>query len=108
VSARHVAATVLLVAGCSLQVLAVLGVLAMRDVLDRLHYVGLASYGALLCGIAILVRQSFSLLGDKALLTGVLLCVLGPALVHITARALRIREHGDWTEGIESRREELR
>jgi multisubunit Na+/H+ antiporter MnhG subunit len=102
----HVVATVLLVAGCALQVIAVLGAVAMRDVLDRLHYVGLASYGALLCGIAILVRQSFSVIGDKALLVGVLLAVLGPALVHVSARALRIRAHGDWCEGISSHREE--
>jgi multisubunit Na+/H+ antiporter MnhG subunit len=77
----------------------VIGLLAMRDVHDRLHYVGLASYGALLCGIAILVRQSFSLIGDKALLTGVILVALGPVLVHATARSLRIRERGDWREG---------
>jgi multisubunit Na+/H+ antiporter MnhG subunit len=106
VNVRHIAATVLLVAGCSLEVVAVLGVLAMRDTLDRLHYVGLASYGALLLGIAILVRQSFSLIGDKALLCGVLLAVLGPALVHLTARVLLIRERGDWSEGIERHREE--
>jgi multisubunit Na+/H+ antiporter MnhG subunit len=105
VNLRHVLATVLLIAGCSLEVLAVLGAVAMRDVLDRLHYVGLASYGALLCGVAILVRQSFSLIGDKALLTGLLLAALGPVMVHVTARSLRIREHGDWREGIESRRE---
>jgi multisubunit Na+/H+ antiporter MnhG subunit len=103
---RHVAATVLLVAGCSLEVVAVLGVLAMRDTLDRLHYVGLASYGALLLGVAILVRQSFSLIGDKALMCGMLLAVLGPALVHLTARSLRIRAHGDWNEEIERHREE--
>ena len=83
-----------------------IGVSVMRDVFDRLHYVGLASYGALLCAVAILVRQSFSLIGDKALLCGVLLAVLGPALVHLTARALRIRAHGDWSEGIEEHREE--
>jgi multisubunit Na+/H+ antiporter MnhG subunit len=102
----HVIAAVLLVTGCALEVIAVLGAIAMRDVLDRLHYVGLASYGALLCGVAILVRQSFSVIGDKALLTGVLLAFLGPALVHVTARALRIRAHGDWRKGISSHREE--
>src|SRR5438105_5438539 len=59
-STRHVATTVLLIAGCSLQVLAVIGLLAMRDTYDRLHYVGLAGYGALLIAAAILVRESFS------------------------------------------------
>jgi multisubunit Na+/H+ antiporter MnhG subunit len=95
-SARHVAASVLLIAGCSLQVLAVIGLAVMRDAYDRLHYLGLAGYGALLIGVAILVRESFSLIGDKALLTGVMLAVFGPVLGHATARSLRIRERGDW------------
>ena len=93
---RHVAATVLLVAGCSLEVLAVLGLVVMRDVYDRLHYVGLAGYGALLVAVGILVRESFSLIGDKALATAAVLVVLGPVLTHATARSLRIRQRGDW------------
>jgi monovalent cation/proton antiporter MnhG/PhaG subunit len=91
-----VVATVLLIAGCSLQVLAVIGLLVMRDAYDRLHYLGLAGYGALLLGVAILVRESFSLIGDKALLTGVIIAVFGPVVGHVTARSLRIRERGDW------------
>jgi multisubunit Na+/H+ antiporter MnhG subunit len=101
VSPREVIATVVLVAGCSLEALAVIGLVAMRDPYDRLHYVGLAAYGALLAGLAILVRESFSLIGDKALLTGVLLAVFGSVLVHVTARSLRVREHGDWRADIE-------
>jgi multisubunit Na+/H+ antiporter MnhG subunit len=96
-----VAATVLLIGGCTLQVIAVLGLVAMRDAYDRLHYVGLAAYGALLAGLAILVRESFSLIGEKALLTGLLLATFGSVLVHVTARSLRIREHGDWRAEIE-------
>jgi multisubunit Na+/H+ antiporter MnhG subunit len=53
-----------------------------------------------LIGISILVRESFSLIGNKALATGVLLVVLGPVLVHTTARSFRTRELGDWREGI--------
>ncbi|HEY0517478.1 MAG TPA: monovalent cation/H(+) antiporter subunit G [Solirubrobacteraceae bacterium] len=102
---RHATATVLLVAGCTLQVLAVVGLVSMRNTLDRLHYVGLAGYGALLVGVAVLVRQSFSLIGDKALLAGVLLAVLGPVMVHVTARSLRIRAHDGWRAGIEEARE---
>ncbi len=103
---RHVVATVLLIAGVVLEVLAVLGVSTMRDVFDRLHYVGLAGFGALLVGISILVRESFSLIGDKALATGALLVLFSPVLVHATARSFRIRERGDWREGIEEQREE--
>jgi multicomponent Na+:H+ antiporter subunit G len=101
VTVRDVAATVLLVCGTTIEVLAVIGVSAMRDVFDRLHYVGLASFGVLLIGISIVVQESFSLIGDKALATGILVVLLGPVLVHATARSLRTRERGDWREGIE-------
>ena len=105
-SVRHVAATVLLIGGVAIELLAVVGVAVMRDTFDRLHYVGLAGYGALLVGVAILVRESFSLIGDKALLTGALLVLLGPIVVHATARSMRIRLHGSWSEGIEREAEE--
>jgi multisubunit Na+/H+ antiporter MnhG subunit len=98
---RHVVATILLIVGISLEVLAVVGISAMRDSFDRLHYVSLAGYGALLVGIAILVRESFSLIGDKALLIGVLVVVLGPMVVNTSARSFRIRIRGAWREGIE-------
>ena len=56
-SVRHVVAHVLLVGGGALEVLAVIGVAAMRDVYDRLHYVGLAGFGALLIAGAIVVQR---------------------------------------------------
>jgi multisubunit Na+/H+ antiporter MnhG subunit len=101
VSFSHLAALVLLIAGAALELIAVLGLVVMRDAFDRLHYVGLAGYGALSIGIAVLIRESFSLIGDKALATGVLLVAVGPLLVHTTARSFRTRERGDWREGIE-------
>ena len=100
-SFSHVSATVLLIAGLVLELFAVLGLVVMRNAFDRLHYVGLGGYGALLIGIAILVRESFSLIGDKALATGVILVGVGPVLVHTTVRSLRARERGDWSDGIE-------
>lgn len=103
---RHAVAMVLLVSGVALQLLSVIGLTAMRDVFDRLHYVGLASFGTLLIGAAILLQQGFSLIGDKSLAIGVLLVMLSPVLVHTTARSLRIRERGDWREGIERANEE--
>jgi len=103
---RHAIPVILLVAGVALEVIAVLGVSVMRDVLDRLHYVGLAGFGALLVAISILCSESFSLIGDKALVTGVLLVLAGPVLVHTTARSLRTRALGDWRDGIQEHREE--
>jgi multisubunit Na+/H+ antiporter MnhG subunit len=106
VTVKHVVATVLLIGGAALEVLAVIGVAVMRDVYDRLHYVGLAGFGALLIGIAILVRESWSLIGDKSLATGALLVLLSPVLVHTTVRSFRTRELGDWREGIEEVKED--
>jgi monovalent cation/proton antiporter MnhG/PhaG subunit len=96
VSWQAVVALALLVAGALLELIAVLGLCVMRDVYDRLHYVGVAGFGALLIGVAIVVRESFSLIGDKALLVGVVLVITGPVLVQSTARSLLIRETGDW------------
>jgi multisubunit Na+/H+ antiporter MnhG subunit len=96
VSWRPVVAVVLLIAGGLLELIAVLGVCVMRDAYDRLHYVGLAGFGALCISLAILVRESFSLIGDKALLVGIVLVLAGPILVQTTARSLLIRELGDW------------
>jgi multisubunit Na+/H+ antiporter MnhG subunit len=100
-----VAAIVLLVAGGALELVAVLGLCVMRSVYDRLHYVGVAGFGALLVGVSIVVRESFSLIGDKALLVGVVLVITGPILVQSTARSLLVREHGDYRVGIEEARE---
>jgi multisubunit Na+/H+ antiporter MnhG subunit len=105
VSWRAVVAVVLLIAGGLLEVIAVLGLCVMRDVYDRLHYVGLAGFGALLIGVAIVVRESFSLIGDKALLVGVLLVLAGPVLVQTTVRSLLIREVGDWRRRARERAE---
>ena len=105
-SGGEVVSVVLLAAGGLLELLAVLGMCVMRDVYDRAHYVGLAGFGALLTGVAILVRESFSLIGDKALLVGVVLVLSGPVLVHATVRSFLIRESGDWRTRIEDAAEQ--
>ncbi len=93
---RAVVAVALLIAGGLIELIAVLGLCVMRDVYDRLHYVGLAGFGGFLIGVAVLVRESFSLIGDKALLVGVVLILAGPVMVQTTVRSLLIRELGDW------------
>jgi len=93
---RAVVAVVLLISGGLLELIAVLGLCVMRDAYDRLHYVGVAGFGALLIALAIVVRESFSLIGDKALLVGVVLVLTGPILVQTTVRSLLIRQLGDW------------
>lgn len=93
---RSVATDVLLLAGVLILLLCALGVLVMRSAYDRLHYASAAGWGAALIALAILVRQSLSLIADKALLTAVVVVVCGPVLAHATARAARIRERGEW------------
>ncbi|MHB1468240.1 MAG: monovalent cation/H(+) antiporter subunit G [Solirubrobacteraceae bacterium] len=87
---------VLLFAGVALLLMCAAGVLAMHTTLDRLHYASAAGWGALLVALAILVHESFSLIGDKALATAAVMLVSGPGLGHATARALQIRRHGSW------------
>jgi multisubunit Na+/H+ antiporter MnhG subunit len=106
VSWRAVVAVILLIAGGLLELIAVLGICAMRDAYDRVHYVGLAGFGALLIGTSILFQESFSLIGDKALLVGVVLVVSGPVLAHTTMRSLLIRERGDWRAVVDDVRED--
>lgn len=104
----HALAIVMLVLGVGIEAFAVLGLCVLRDLFDRLHCVSLSSYGVLLIGLAILLRQSFSLLGDKALLCGLLLVGLSPVVVHTTARSFRVRLWNDWRARPAELREERR
>jgi multisubunit Na+/H+ antiporter MnhG subunit len=103
---RAVVAVILLIAGGLLEVIAVLGICVMRDAYDRLHYPGLAACGAFLICLAVLIRESFSLVGDKALLVGLILMLTGPVLVQTSVRSLLIRELGDWRIKARERREQ--
>jgi multisubunit Na+/H+ antiporter MnhG subunit len=94
VSLRDAAVYALLAAGVGLLGLSVLGVAFMRGVYDRLHYTGLAAPGGAALCAAVVVRDSFSLIGNKAVVLGLFLLAASPVLVHATARAARIREHG--------------
>jgi multicomponent Na+:H+ antiporter subunit G len=88
---RDAATTILLVAGTAVAGLACLGALLMRDALDRLHYTGALTAAALLIGAAVFVRESFSLIGDRAIIVAVLVLVTNPVLTHATARTLHKR-----------------
>jgi multicomponent Na+:H+ antiporter subunit G len=96
VSVRDVAEYVLLALGGGVQVLSAIGVLAMRNAYERLHYVATAGVGGALVCVAVTVRESFSLIGNKALLLAVFFLVTGPVLVHATARAVRVRDEEGW------------
>jgi multicomponent Na+:H+ antiporter subunit G len=94
-SNRHVAAGSLLFAGVLVELACVIGLLRSRDAYDALHFTGPASgIGALLICGAVLVNESFSQAGIKAIVVAGVLALSGPLLVHATARAARLREDG--------------
>jgi multisubunit Na+/H+ antiporter MnhG subunit len=98
---RSVVAVILLAGGCGLSVVAALGVTVMRDWQDRAHYAALSNFGVFLIALSILVRESFSLIGTKALATGIVLLLAGPVMVHVTLRSGRIRTLGDWRRNVD-------
>jgi multicomponent Na+:H+ antiporter subunit G len=90
---RDAIVTALLVAGLALAGFATLGVVMMREAIDRLHYAGVAASSAVCVAASVFVRNSFSLVGNKALLLAVFVLVTSPLLSHVTARAI-FKEHG--------------
>ena len=88
---------VLLGVGVASVLLSCLGVLVMRDALDRLHFTAPAdTIAPVVVAVAVLVEEPLSSAGIKAVLVAVLIVVTTPVLSHATARAARIREHGRW------------
>jgi multicomponent Na+:H+ antiporter subunit G len=85
---RPVATALLVGAGVGLQLLACLGVVLMRDALDRLHYTATAGLAGCCLAAAVLVEEGPSLIGIKALLLAAFLVVASPVLSHATARAI--------------------
>jgi multisubunit Na+/H+ antiporter MnhG subunit len=96
VSFRHLCVVVLLAAGVGVEAICCLGLIVMRDVFDRLHCAGAVSFGAALVAAAVVVQDSFSLIGNKAFALGFALLFANPVLVHATARMARLRMLGDW------------
>jgi multicomponent Na+:H+ antiporter subunit G len=97
VSGAEIAVWVLLGISVGVQVLSVVGVVAARGTLVRLHF---ASPGAVLAptplAAAVLVANGLDQAGVKAILIAVVLAATGPVLGHATARAVRVRELGEW------------
>ena len=95
----------LLILGVGLELVACLGVAAMKGTYDRLHFVAPSTLGAVLIATGIWVEEGPSMIGLKAALIAAFLLVAAPVLAHATARAARISELGDWRaqsdEGIE-------
>jgi len=92
-----VVAYVLLGVGIAAVLLSCVGVLAMRNVFDKLHFTApAATVGAFAIALAIVVKEGWSPASLKAVLVFVLLAVTNPVVTHATARAARIRQFGHW------------
>ena len=98
---RSAVSVVLVCLGVGLGVIATLGVAVMRDWQDRVHYSGLSALGAVLVGLAVLVRESFSVIGDKALVTALIMLFAGPIANHVIVRSGRVRTLGDWRRNVD-------
>lgn len=86
----------LLTAGIGLQLMCALGVLAMSNVFDRLHFTGPSSIGAVLIAVAVAIEQGATVGAVKALLIAGFLVAINPVLTHVTGRAARVRQFGHW------------
>ena len=76
------------------------GVLVMRDVYQKLHFVTPAALVApVLVALAVLTRARFSATTAETLLALLFMVFAGPYLTHATIRAARVREQGDWRAG---------
>jgi multicomponent Na+:H+ antiporter subunit G len=94
---RDVAADVLLGLAVAVVLISSLGVLVMRDVYQKLHFVTPISLIApALVAVAVLVQQGYSENTVETWLALFFLFVASPFLTHATIRAARIRETGDW------------
>jgi multisubunit Na+/H+ antiporter MnhG subunit len=75
------------------------GVLLMRGVYRKIHYLTPISIVApVLVGLAVQVQAGYSTRSAQTWLAVVCLVIASPVLSHATIRAARIRVEGDWRQ----------
>jgi monovalent cation/proton antiporter MnhG/PhaG subunit len=105
VTVQDLAVDVLVAAGVVGELLCCVGLLRMRNVFDRLHYVmASTTVPPFLIAAAVLVEEGWTQPGINALLIALLLFCANPVLATATARAARARRLGQ----VEARPEERR
>jgi monovalent cation/proton antiporter MnhG/PhaG subunit len=76
---------------------ACIGLLVMKDLYERLHYLSLPATVTIICfTAAVIADKHFSQAGIKATLIMIVLLSMNAVLTHATARAARIRQFGRW------------
>ena len=99
-TARHVTADVLLALAVVVVLISCVGVLVMRGVYAKLHFLTPVSLVApFLVAVAIGVQMGLRENTSDSWLMLAFLVIAGPFLTHATLRAARIREKGDWRPG---------
>ena len=95
---RDVVVAVLLGLGVASVLISSLGLLASKGPYEQLHFTGPAgTIAPVAVAAAVLVEEPLSSMGIKSVLTAGILLVTSPVLVHATARAIRIRRHGEFS-----------
>jgi multisubunit Na+/H+ antiporter MnhG subunit len=94
---KDVFSDILLGLAVAIVVASAVGVLAMPDAYQKLHFVTPAAMVApLLVALAIMVQHGvYENTGESFLALGFMV-IAGPFVSHATIRAIRIRENGDW------------
>jgi multisubunit Na+/H+ antiporter MnhG subunit len=83
--------------GVAAVLISCLGLLASKGPFEQLHFTSpAATIGPVAIAAAVLVEEPLSSMGIKAVLTAGIILVTSPVLVHATARAIRIRRHGQF------------
>ncbi len=100
----HAAAAVLLALAVAIALLSSLGVLAMRDPFQRLHYLAPpATLGSGLVVLAVFLDEPRKQVGLKAAMVALLVIIMNAVVTHATARAALVRLRGRWPPDLDSR-----
>ncbi len=105
---RQVVTDVLLALAVLTVAAAALGVAVMPGAYDRLHFVTPAAVVApVLVTLAVFVREGLDENTGETVVALVFMVAAAPFLSHATARAIRVRERGDWRQPPAEEAEEL-
>ena len=109
-STSDIAVEVLLGFVVALTLFCSFGVLIMRNALERMHYMApVSTVATLALVLAVAIQEGWGQATIKVSLIAVTLYFTNAVLAHITARAARVRQYGNWVpkdeekvEGMES------
>lgn len=105
-SVASVIVGLLLAVAVAVELLCCIGLVAARDVFDRLHFVGpAATLAPIVAGLAVFARHSSLQSCIKTVLIVLALLMISPVLTHATARAAHVRASAHLADPSESAKE---